>query len=859
MGQRECVDRCIRSSYNHLEMPLRLAFMALGFFRGSFDVAAIAAVLDAGVETNELSSRSISRSNSSSSPSTASAFFPEFAYARSRSRLFDDASDTTTGLGSKLAEVDRFSQEIHVIFTREAYDLMDYASPEESLARTVTVASTNVAMKQLHQWSLVEYDAGSKRYRLHNLIQLFAEDEAARLGDVPAESEQVSEDLPFQLGRELVLTWRRRFVRHYCVVIANASHSYRYNGDLSLFDSERANIESAMCIGRMLTMQSIDRMRDARREKEEKRIEEEINKMNKDGDRSEEVASTSQPSIEKPALFDKSALVDVLIYCNLVSRSRYIFRTRTEAKKRVQILTNCLQMVRETRALYCTCGCEENDPANLLWDIDDVKHDRPLGSLDTLPTYDEPEPTKPCQLACTCSGIKEVISLEVLLLMDLGYAHNDATDWIASEYCYLEVLCLQRDVLGWGENAQVAEVLNQFGVCLSSGWGCMESNIWLLRHAERLLNAGLKVRGRVLGEAHPDYATSLNNLANFYKSSNPHKQESSRARKNREVWRRHNSDAASIVSETASTVTTSSSSSSLTIRDPDTNCVDIESMYRRSLRIRELSLGPTHPHVAQSLNNLALWLVGTTEPSQFSKPKASAALHEAEQLYARALSIRCRTLGNSSIETAATLNNMGTLKRLQKEYRAAEDLTLEALRVMNRFDTEYSPRAARMYINLARIHRDQAKYGEAITAFEMARDIRQKWFPESRDVGYCIQQIGKLMMLQGDLLGGKQIEEQGRRTKKLGLAATPDASGWANVADGGDQKRSSGFLVARLKIASVISIDPMTSRAFNFPCKLVGERGINMKRIDAITCANVRTTAHGPRRSRSTTRQVRTQ
>jgi hypothetical protein len=58
--------------------------------------------------------------------------------------------------------------------------------------------------------------------------------------------------------------------------------------------------------------------------------------------------------------------------------------------------------------------------------------------------------------------------------------------------------------------------------------------------------------------------------------------------------------------------------------------------------------------------------------------------------------------------------------------------------VINRFDSDHSPRAARMYINLARLERDQKRYDEAIKAYEIARDIRQKWFPGSRDVGYCI-------------------------------------------------------------------------------------------------------------------------
>ncbi|RQM25449.1 hypothetical protein B5M09_008659, partial [Aphanomyces astaci] len=39
-GEKECIDRCIRSSFTHLDPWLQLAFMALGLFRGGFDRAA---------------------------------------------------------------------------------------------------------------------------------------------------------------------------------------------------------------------------------------------------------------------------------------------------------------------------------------------------------------------------------------------------------------------------------------------------------------------------------------------------------------------------------------------------------------------------------------------------------------------------------------------------------------------------------------------------------------------------------------------------------------------------------------------------------------------------------------------------
>lgn len=43
---------------------------------------------------------------------------------------------------------------------------------------------------------------------------------------------------------------------------------------------------------------------------------------------------------------------------------------------------------------------------------------------------------------------------------------------------------------------------------------------------------------------------------------------------------------------------------------------NIAGMYRQSLKIREITLGENHPQVAQSLNNLALYLSNQLEAQQ---------------------------------------------------------------------------------------------------------------------------------------------------------------------------------------------------------------------------------------------------
>ncbi|RLN78612.1 hypothetical protein BBJ28_00011602 [Nothophytophthora sp. Chile5] len=905
VGHKECVDRCIRSSFCHLDEPLRLAFMALGFFRGSFEIEAADAILSSALaEQNAsgagLSSSSSYPSSSSSSSSLASAaasgssslLFPADAYVKNhRQRHRDDDSSSVLSLGSQLSSMDGFGFDNDGAMTNDTYDLLDRESSEELKARAVAVPSARVALEHLHQWSLVEFDSQTSRYRMHNLVQLFAEDEAGRMGDecfadsastspAAAASSFVAASMgappsSFPLGKELLLTWKRRFVRYYCMIVAKASHAYRFNGTLALFDKERANIESAMRLAHELSLQSIEQVREANRRAQEDLVTDQLDGVPvasgatmrsksepalpvHDGptpmERHSSSGATSSSTSSGRRPLNNSSIVDALLYSNLVVRCRFIFRARVEPRRRIQVVSSCLQLSRETRALHCTCGNSENDAAALLWDVEEAKYDRELWLLDTLPSFEEPQPPAAAAAAhdrCTCVGIRELIALEALLLTDLGYACCDVTDWVAGEYHYLESLRLQREVLGWSEHPQVAEVLNQFGICLSTRWGYLAHNVWLLQHSERLLKGALEMRRRVLSKNHPEYATSLNNLANFYKNyptagkrrspSATQREDHRESRARRGGGRagvggrqgsggRSRSSPSPSRSSTSSESTTSPSgesgaaTSNAAATAEEEARPDIAQMYRQSLKIREVTLGENHPQVAQSLNNLAVFLSNQLDTQHLSESEMVEQRAEIGRLYERALRIRRSRLGNASFETAATLNNMGNFKRLAVRalLRSCHEDIWEALQITDRYFNDISPRAARIFINLARVYRDQ-----------------------------CLR-------LQGNEEEGKTLEERGRQMKKLGLSALEqgqpgDGDGDSSISGEGngvkfgalsagedDGPVTSGHYFARVNVYDIVDSEALMSRKFNFPGKLLGERGIHLKKIEAVACAQLR-------------------
>ena len=148
-----------------------------------------------------------------------------------------------------------------------------------------------------------------------------------------------------------------------------------------------------------------------------------------------------------------------------------------------------------------------------------------------------------------------------------------------------------------------ARLLNQTGFYLQEQGRYSE--------AEPLYVRSLSIRETQLGAAHPDVATSLNNLAALYRSQGRYS--------------------------------------------------EAEPLYVRSLSIRETQLGAAHPDVATSLNNLA------------ELYRSQRRYSEAEPLYLRALAILFDRLGENHPNTQAGWRNfVGCLQQAIQAGQAAQ-------------------------------------------------------------------------------------------------------------------------------------------------------------------------------------------
>ncbi|WP_293028794.1 tetratricopeptide repeat protein [Moorena sp. SIO3I8] len=237
---------------------------------------------------------------------------------------------------------------------------------------------------------------------------------------------------------------------------------------------------------------------------------------------------------------------------------------------------------------------------------------------------------------------------------------------------------IRREVLG-EEHPDVATSLNNLaGLYFSQGrYG----------EAEPLFRQALALRKKLLGEDHPDVATSLNNLAGLYFSQGRYG--------------------------------------------------EAEPLYRQALALKKKLLGENHPHVADSLNNLA----GLYE--------SQGRYGEAEPLYRQALALWKKLLGQDDPHVAHSLNNLAGLYFSQGRYGEAEPLLQQALALLTKLLGQDHPDVAESLNYLAGLYFSQARYGEAEPLFRQALALRKKLLGQDHpDVAESLNYLALLYLSQ---------------------------------------------------------------------------------------------------------------
>jgi tetratricopeptide (TPR) repeat protein len=165
---------------------------------------------------------------------------------------------------------------------------------------------------------------------------------------------------------------------------------------------------------------------------------------------------------------------------------------------------------------------------------------------------------------------------------------------------------------------------------------------------------------------------------------------------------------------------------------------EAEPLYQRSLAIREKALGPDHPDVATSLNNLAL---------NYRRQGKNA---EAAPLYQRSLAIREKALGPHHPDVALSLKNLAALYHSQGKYAEAEPLLQSSLAISEKALGPDHPDVAGSLNNLAELYRSQERCAEAAPLYQRSLGILEKALgPDHPDVATSLNNLARLYYSQG--------------------------------------------------------------------------------------------------------------
>jgi tetratricopeptide (TPR) repeat protein len=165
---------------------------------------------------------------------------------------------------------------------------------------------------------------------------------------------------------------------------------------------------------------------------------------------------------------------------------------------------------------------------------------------------------------------------------------------------------------------------------------------------------------------------------------------------------------------------------------------EAEPLFVRSLEIKERQLRADHPDVANSLNNLALLY------------KNQGRYSEAEPLFVRSLEIRERQLGADHPDVAASLNNLAELYKNQGRYSEAESLYVRSLEIWEQQLGADHPNVATSLNNLAELYKNQGRYSEAESLYVRSLEIGERQLGvDHPDVAASLNNLAGLYKNQG--------------------------------------------------------------------------------------------------------------
>src|SRR3984957_14684730 len=277
-----------------------------------------------------------------------------------------------------------------------------------------------------------------------------------------------------------------------------------------------------------------------------------------------------------------------------------------------------------------------------------------------------------------------------------------------------------------------------------------EAGYW--KEAEELEVQVMETRKRILGTAHPDTLTSMNNLASTYRKQGRWKE-----------------------AEELQVQVMETSLRMLGAEHPDTligmsnlACTywkqgrwkDAEELQVQVMETSLRMLGAEHPDTLTSMSNLAAtyWNQGMWK--------------DAEELEVQVMETRKRMLGAEHPDTLTSMSNLAYTYRNQGRWKDAEELEVQAMETRKRMLGAEHPETLTSISNLASIYRNQGKWKDAeeLQVQVMETSLRMLG-AEHPDTLTSMSNLASTYMNQGRWKDAEELEVKGMETSLRMLGA----------------------------------------------------------------------------------------
>ena len=173
-------------------------------------------------------------------------------------------------------------------------------------------------------------------------------------------------------------------------------------------------------------------------------------------------------------------------------------------------------------------------------------------------------------------------------------------------------------------------------------------------------------------------------------------------------------------------------------------------LYQQALLSYQLAVGPAHPSTLTAANNLALAYkqLGETD--------------KAVQLLERVLADRTRLLGADHPHTAASMHHLALLLAASSPHSPrALQLASEALRLTRRRHGSESLEAATAMNNLGYLHKQRGEHSEAMGWYERALGVRSRGLVAGHaDVVVAMNNVAECWRAQGKEEKAREVQEK---------------------------------------------------------------------------------------------------